>query len=110
MLIILLMFLFRDMILTVNLSLDYITDLMNPRWFLKGNPGILKLMAGRLSLHIILKWNLKPGESKDFIFVLGYVENKEDEKWESKNIINKKKAKETIAKFDTAAKVDSCSC
>jgi cellobiose phosphorylase len=49
---------------------------------------------------------LKPGESKDFIFVLGYVENKEDEKWESKNIIDKKKAKETIAKFDTAAKVD----
>jgi cellobiose phosphorylase len=50
---------------------------------------------------------LKPGESKDFIFVLGYVENKEEEKWESKNIINKKKAKETIAKFDTVAKVDA---
>ena len=50
---------------------------------------------------------LKPGESKDFIFVLGYVENKEDEKWESKNIINKKKAKETIARFNTTAKVDA---
>ncbi len=50
---------------------------------------------------------LKPGESKDFIFVLGYVENNEDEKWESKNIINKKKARETIAKFNTVAKVDS---
>ena len=50
---------------------------------------------------------LKPGESKDFIFVLGYVENKEDEKWESKNVINKKKAKETLAKFDTAEKVDA---
>ncbi len=49
---------------------------------------------------------LKPGESKDFVFVLGYVENAEDEKWESKNIINKTKAKQTIAKFDTAAKVD----
>lgn len=50
---------------------------------------------------------LKPGESKDFIFVLGYVENKEDEKWESKNIINKSKARATIAKFDTVAKVDA---
>lgn len=50
---------------------------------------------------------LKPGESKDFVFVLGYVENEENEKWGSKNIINKKKAKETIAKFDTAAKVDA---
>jgi cellobiose phosphorylase len=50
---------------------------------------------------------LQPGESKDFVFVLGYVENAEDEKWESKNIINKTKAKATIAKFDTAAKVDA---
>jgi cellobiose phosphorylase len=50
---------------------------------------------------------LKPGESKDFIFVLGYIENKEDEKWESKNVINKKKAKETIAKFNTSAKVEA---
>jgi cellobiose phosphorylase len=50
---------------------------------------------------------LKPGESKDFIYVLGYVENKEEEKWESKNTINKKKAKETIARFDTSAKVDA---
>ena len=53
-----------------------------------------------------LEVELKPGESKDFIFILGYVENKEGEKWESKNIINKKKAKETIARFDTTAKVD----
>lgn len=54
-----------------------------------------------------LEVELKPGESKDFIFVLGYVENKEEEKWESKGVINKKKAKETIAKFDTVAKVDA---
>jgi cellobiose phosphorylase len=39
--------------------------------------------------------------------MLGYVENKEDEKWESKGVINKTKAKATIAKFDTAAKVDA---
>ena len=50
---------------------------------------------------------LKPGESKDLIFVLGYVENKEDEKWESKGVINKKKAKEAIARFSTSAKVDA---
>jgi cellobiose phosphorylase len=54
-----------------------------------------------------LEVDLKPGETKDFIFVLGYVENKQEEKWESKNIINKKKAKETIARFDTVAKVDA---
>ena len=50
---------------------------------------------------------LKPGESKDFVFVLGYVENSEEEKWESKNVINKAKAKATIARFDTAVKVDT---
>lgn len=50
---------------------------------------------------------LQPGESKDFIFVLGYVENKEEEKWESKGIINKTKAKATIADFDTTEKVDT---
>ena len=54
-----------------------------------------------------LEVELQPSESKDFVFVLGYVENKEDEKWESKNIINKTKAKETIARFNTAAKVDA---
>jgi cellobiose phosphorylase len=54
-----------------------------------------------------LEVELQPGETKDFVFMLGYIENKEDEKWESKNIINKKKAKETIAKFDTVAKVDA---
>ncbi len=50
---------------------------------------------------------LNPGESKDLIFVLGYVENAAEEKWESKNIINKTKAKETIARFDTVEKVDA---
>jgi cellobiose phosphorylase len=50
---------------------------------------------------------LQPGESKDFIFVLGYVENAEDEKWESKGVINKTKAKATIARFDTTEKVDA---
>jgi len=50
---------------------------------------------------------LQPGESKDFIFLLGYVENAEDEKWESKGVINKTKAKATIARFDTADKVDA---
>ena len=54
-----------------------------------------------------LEVELQPGESKDFVFVLGYVENAEDEKWESKNIINKTKAKATIAGFDTAIKVDA---
>lgn len=50
---------------------------------------------------------LKAGESQDLIFVLGYIENPEDEKWESKGVINKIPAKALIAKFDTTEKVDA---
>ena len=50
---------------------------------------------------------LAPGESKELVFVLGYIENKEEEKWEAKNIINKKPAKDLIARFDTVEKVNA---
>jgi cellobiose phosphorylase len=50
---------------------------------------------------------LQPGESRDFVFMLGYVENEHDDKWESKGVINKRKAREMMAKFDTAEKVDA---
>ncbi|MDR1761929.1 MAG: glycosyl transferase [Bacteroidales bacterium] len=48
---------------------------------------------------------LQAGESKDFVFMLGYVEVSPEDKWESKGIINKKPAKEMIAKYDTTEKV-----
>ncbi len=48
---------------------------------------------------------LQPGEEKDYIFMLGYVEVEEDNKWESKSVINKNPAKEMIAKFNTVEKV-----
>jgi len=50
--------------------------------------------------------SLKPGESKVLIFLLGYVENDPDDKWEGKNIINKKKAKKMIEAFSTEEAVD----
>jgi cellobiose phosphorylase len=50
---------------------------------------------------------LQPGESKDLVFVLGYVENDENEKWESKGVINKTKAKATIERFNNSEKVDA---
>lgn len=50
---------------------------------------------------------LEPNESKDYIFILGYVENEEDKKWESKGVINKEKALEMIARFSTSLKVDN---
>ncbi len=49
---------------------------------------------------------LQPGESRDLVFMLGYVENEQYEKWESKGVVNKTKAREMIARFDSAEKVD----
>lgn len=37
--------------------------------------------------------SLKPQEEKEIIFVLGYVENPDDQKWEALNVINKTEAK-----------------
>ena len=50
--------------------------------------------------------SLAPGETRSFVFVLGYCENPVEEKWESKGIINKKPAKEMLAKYQTDADVD----
>ncbi len=48
---------------------------------------------------------LKPGESKSFVFVLGYCENPEDQKWESKGVINKTPANELLSRYRTDADV-----
>ncbi len=54
-----------------------------------------------------LEITLKPGETKDLVFVLGYIEVSKDEKWESKGIINKKPAEQLIGTLDTREKVDA---
>lgn len=53
-----------------------------------------------------LKVTLSPGETKSFVFVLGYVENPEEEKWESYGIINKKPAYAMLDKYKTDADVE----
>ena len=68
---------------------------------------------------------LQPGESKDYVFLLGYIENEQEEKFVldaegklvfdvpgllhsgSSPVINKAKAQELIAAFDTTEKVDA---
>ena len=52
-----------------------------------------------------LKVTLQPKESKSFIFLLGYIENPEEEKWESLNVINKKPARALIEKYQTEEQV-----
>lgn len=50
---------------------------------------------------------LDAGETKSFVFVLGYIENEQDKKWTALNVINKEKAYKMIAEFDTAEKADA---
>ena len=92
------------------------------------------VMAGKPSNSLAHGWSpiashyieveLQPGEAKDFIFVLGYVENEQDEKFSVEDIerkkqgtlissqasdvtlVNKKKAQETIQRFSTVEAVD----
>lgn len=87
--------------------------------------------AGRPSNSVAHGWSpiashyieveLAPGERRDFIFLLGYVENEQDKKYDSegrrpglltslgdldRTIVNKEKAKAIMAALDTTEKVD----
>ena len=51
---------------------------------------------------------LAPGESKEFVYVLGYIENPQEEKWAdaAMQVINKKRAHEMLARYATSADVE----
>lgn len=53
-----------------------------------------------------LEIKLEPGETREIIFVLGYVENPNDQKWLSKGGINKTAARQLIEKYATGAAVE----
>ncbi|MCW0483563.1 GH36-type glycosyl hydrolase domain-containing protein [Gaoshiqia sediminis] len=54
-----------------------------------------------------LEVELNPGEEKEFVFLLGYVENDENDKWEAPKVIKKDNALELISRFDTVEKVNT---
>jgi cellobiose phosphorylase len=74
------------------------------------------VIAGKSNNSIASGWSpvgshskvltLKPGEETSLIFIIGYVENEEEEKWESPGVINKTKAKAMIDKFRTDFEVE----
>ena len=51
-----------------------------------------------------LEITLAPGEKKQFVFVLGYVELPQDSKFTGKQVINKEPAKAIMARYDTVEK------
>ncbi|MCF8224297.1 MAG: glycosyl transferase [Bacteroidales bacterium] len=74
------------------------------------------VFSGRLNNGVAHGWSpiashmleieLAPGQEKDFIFLLGYVENDEEEKWESPGIVNKEKSLDLIKRYSSQNEVD----
>ena len=54
-----------------------------------------------------LEISLEPGESRDLVFLLGYVENPQEEKFNADGSINKARAHALMSLFDTTEKVDA---
>ncbi|WP_430809552.1 MULTISPECIES: GH36-type glycosyl hydrolase domain-containing protein [unclassified Carboxylicivirga] len=82
-------------------------EFSGPKAVLEGQPGNSEAHGWSPIASHYLEVELQPGESKEFVFVLGYIENPEDQKWESKGVINKVPAKAVIEKFDTVENVES---
>lgn len=78
----------------------------NPQVVAKGEPGNSVASGWSPIASHCLNVELQPGEEKTFVFVLGYVENPQEEKWEALDVINKTRALAMIEQFSTVDKVD----
>ena len=56
-----------------------------------------------------VRLTLAPGETRDLVYVLGYVENPQDEKWadDAHQVVNKERAHALLGRFATAAQADA---
>lgn len=82
-------------------------EISEPQAVLDGTPRNSEAHGWSPIASHYIEVTLQPGEEKEFIFLLGYIENPEDEKWERKGIVNKTRAHELISKFDTSEKVNA---
>lgn len=83
----------------------------------RSNANPIAIESGQLSNSIASGWSpvaahqinltLQPGESRSFVFVTAYIELPYEEKWEKPGIINKKPAKELLARYRTDADVEA---
>ncbi len=75
------------------------------------------VVAGKSSKSIAHGWSpvashfleisLEPGESRELVFVLGYAENPEEDKFVAPGILNKKEALRVLDAFSSSARVDA---
>ena len=98
-------------------------DFSNPQCVMAGKPAMSVAHGWSPIASHYVEVELQPGESKDFIFVLGYAENEQEKKFEPNGsnaeglitslgnldhtIINKEKAHAVIERFSTIEAVDA---
>jgi cellobiose phosphorylase len=80
-----------------------------------GEPATVR--AGKSANSVASGWHpigshsievaLPPGEQRSYIFLLGYVENDRDNKWDSPGVIRKDRAHALMARYATDAQVDA---
>jgi len=73
----------------------------NPDVVINGKPKNSEAHGWSPIASHCLETKLKPGEEQDLIFILGYVENEDKEKFVAPKVINKAKANKMIRKFST---------
>lgn len=78
-----------------------------PRTVMEGRPRNSVAHGWSPVASHCLDVELQPGQARELVFVLGYVENAPEEKWESPQVIDKRKAEALMARFDTPAKADA---
>ena len=90
----------RDAFLGVYGSIE------RPKNVLDGKPGNSMASGGAVIGSHYIRITLAPGQSQSLIFLLGYTENPQEEKWESPGVINKIRARQVMARFSTDRQVD----
>ena len=99
-------------------------EFANPQCVIEGKPANSIAHGWSPIASHYIEIELAPGESQDYIFLLGYVENEQEEKFSAEDIerkqrgellssqdsdvtlVNKQKAQETIRRFATVEAVD----
>ena len=82
-------------------------EFSNPDAVIEGRPRNSHAHGWSPIASHYIEVELQPGESRDYIFLLGYVENKQEEKFITPQVINKTQAQAMMARFDTSEKADA---
>ncbi len=71
----------------------------NPKCVIEGRSGNSEAHGWSPVASHMMNISLKPGEEKDLVFILGYIENQENDKFAAPGIINKTNANKLISRF-----------